>query len=335
MAEFHWARIPFKVAEYSDWQLDIQFGESDRQASDDNSDNSESEDASYMVHRCMLKPRSEYFKSIFFQSSALSGLSERRSVIEFPSDAPFSFHNFEQLLDYFYSNPQTIETEEWKSSDGIALLYLADYFGAPKLHQAALEFCEQIVELEGGEVIARLYEVAERLSIETLLDQIASKCHCDTGCYFQTIWDSIQTPEMKSKLLHHIYTIRKDSVDSYKMRWHEKITYAMKSDPEVIDEDFFLELIEEGEREVMMGEEAIGYLKHERWLGLDKPESEKLTQVQRLCMDHLYDLRHGYWEVRDAFTPKDLLSGLRQLKPAILDTLLLSAMERNSYDGSH
>jgi hypothetical protein len=321
-----WARIPFESAASSDWQIDVKFKtknnlEPDRKDSDDN------DATSYLVHECILGPKSEYFSSIFRANSFFPKCHQsRRSIFEFPADAPVTHHDFEYLLNFLYFG--LAQTGEWSQDIVLAMLYWADYFGIESLRRHALIFCSRIAWSYDGKFIAKLYKLAEALSMKELQDHIASNCYWYPCIHFNHVWYFMRTPDLKRKLLYRMQRVRKN-VEVRTPKWHQFVTHAIQSNPEIIDRDTFSLLTNKKTMRrsesvyPIFGADALAYLKHEHRLGLDERERCMLTYLQRLCTESLRDMLRGQWQPCFELEPQEVLEELSKLKPAIIDLLLL------------
>ena len=348
----HWARMPDQETEYSDWQIDVKCfwtpdkpkegangnckdGKENVNAYDTNRDG-RFVTASYLVHRYRIGCQSEYFDSIFRDNSDIfSERHERRSVIEFPADAPVNLHYgfFEHLLSYFYCDDARRKASTLNEDVDLPMLYLADYFGVKKLRKKALNAIRSKLQRKHSvpmEWVAKLYRLAEALSIEEFQDSIAIMCHNDTSC-FRGVWGLLQTSDLKHKLLYRICCLRKKIPDKG-TTWSPSATYVIRSNPEIVDKDLFSKLTDKDIlRPIDLSlDDAIEYLKHEYRLGLDERNVDRLTCLQQRCTDVLYDRKSGNWEVSPSFTPDRILNSLLKLKSAIIQSLLLRAIERNN-----
>lgn len=350
-----WARIPDQETEYSDWQIDVTcfwtpVKPRDRKDSDDDNNGNCKDDiengngnnresrfvrSSYLVHRYRIGSQSEYFHSIFRDNDIFSERHERRSVIEFPADAPVNLHYgfFEHLLSYFYCDDARRKASTLNEDVDLPMLYLADYFGVTNLRKKALKAIRSKLEPKHSapmEWVAKLYRLAEALSIEEFQDSIAMICHDDSSC-FRGVWELLQTSDLKRKLLYHISRLRTKMPDKG-TTWSPSVTYVIRSNPEIVDKDLFSELTD---KDILRPidltlDDAIEYLKHEHRLGLDEREVDRLTCLQQRCTDVLYDRKSGNWEVSPSFTPDRILDSLLKLKPVIMKSLVLRAIERNN-----
>jgi hypothetical protein len=174
--------------------------------------------------------------------------------------------------------------------------------------------------------LAKLYSLADKLSIEEFQVTIAKTCH-DHHAVFGCVWKAMQTSDVKRKLLYRMCTFRKKSPEKNE-KWHQCVTLIFQSNPEIIDDDLFSELTN---KEVLGGlngfDESIKYLQHEHRLRLDESELDKLTCLQQKCIDSVYDSKNRRWKFWNS-TPNEIMKILRQLKPAITESLLLRTMEQ-------
>lgn len=328
-----WARLPHEETKYSDWQIDVRF------ISNESFD--EDETISYLVHRYAIGPQSTYFNVAFDDNNGFSESRERRSTIQFPADREITRDHFEGLLDFVYDN-NTIKRLELDPDKALAMLYLADYFGIETAREQVQAFLRSELNSPtcSGLFLAKLYGLAEllsmeelqdaiantkfrqRLSIKELHDAITNDIRLDTmPLFFPSFWSGLQKPELKHECLHRMCRIRKKRCDKT-TSWSALISCAIIDSPQVVDKDLFSKLTE---KEIMPYVEtlhaALIILKHEKFLGLDRRDWDWLTCLQQRCIKAIYN---EMWEKQSIqlwrlvySTPEEVLNDLRGLKPSV------------------
>ena len=333
----HWARLPDGDTEYSDWQIDVKFIKNTTQARDDgyafcdeHDDDHDDHDVvfSYLVHRYTVGPQCKYFAAVFRDSNGFSESQKKRSIIEFPVDESGVNHQyFEDFLDFLY-DARSEKYLEFEPNKGLAMLYFADYFGIETVREQALEFLlHKIVSVDFSEMkwLAKLYMLAESLSIEELQDAIAKKA-CNRLVLFSAFLRGLYTQECQREFVLRICLEYKktDEMSHY-------LSSMIRACPDIFDNDLFSELTEkENMPKIDSQHVSLDLLQHEQLLGLDEKESDELTCLQRRCIDQLYDRKEGVWRFVLLSSPKRTLARLRGLKPAVIESLLLRTLECNN-----
>ncbi len=329
-----WARLPEGETKYSDWQIDVRFISGD--------DFDKDETISYLVHRYAIGPQSTYFNVAFDDNNGFSESRVRRSTIQLPADRDITRTHFEYFLDFMYDS-STIKKLELDPDKALAMLYLADYFGVQTAREQVQKFLQSELNSPtcSGLFLAKLYSLAEflsleelqdaiantkfrqRLSIKVLYDAITNDIRLDTmPLFFPSFWSGLKKPELKHECLHRMCRVRKKRRDKTSS-WSALISCAIIDSPQVVDKDLFSELTE---KEIMPYVEtlhaALIILKHEKLLGLDRRDWDWLTCLQQRCTKAIYD---ELWERQSIqlwrlvyATPEEILDDLRRLKPSVV-----------------
>jgi hypothetical protein len=337
----HWARLPHDDTHYSDWQIDVRFvhgnssdddyniNSSSNTSSSDDDNHGDEEVVSYRVHRYIMGLQSQYFNIVFRHDHAFSESHERRSAIEFPAHTGITRQHFEDFLDFLYDT-RTNKKLELDSDKGLAMLYLADYFGLEKIREQALEFLRsQLTSRTCSEAwLAKLYLLAEFLSIEELQDAIARIRSSFSMLYFPSYewWSRLQRPELQREFLCRMCTERQKANDTTNP-WSSIIAGAISAAPDSVDRDLFVKLTNKETMPVIETlHTSVILLQHECRLRLDDWESNELTCLQQRCTSVIHrelyggDERIKLWRFVFA-TPEDVRTVLRGLKPSILRTI--------------
>ena len=285
-----WVRLPSKETKLSHWhwQIDVKF-------------HGCLDVTSYLVHQHIVGFQSKYFKSVFL------GEKVESTAVDLPTTIQQS--HFEVFLDYLYS-PRKYESYQWGYSTLLSILYMSDFFGVDPLLEKAIEQAQEKLQEDSVLVnwvwYGELYSFAVRSSVDKLKVEVERVCYRANRLDFRRIWQRISTPELKRTLFQGL--LRMMEVNRCERSKHI-IRFVFETDPAIINVPLFYGLFggsKTGTPFQLNEDDALMYLKHEQFLGLDAPETDALTPLQEECVRTL-----------SRCVDSAILDALTKLKPGI------------------
>ena len=323
-AKLRWLKSP-EEGNFSDWKLDVKQTTYDEDPIMDGSIQVTTDTiiTSYLVHRCVVVLKSEYFNRLFLETH------EKGYTIELP--APITLDHFETLLDYFYWGGI-----ELNFSNAIPIFYLSNHLQMQQLSDHAMDHISKRIGKCTGEKLFACNETASKLQIEKLKNAIAHVCAQRPDLMGE---GTRLTKTPNNEFWYDVWEARNHYKDQlageFSKQWSENLAnYMDQHHGSIVDHKKFYSLTNTNSLPNISPVAAISLMEQEQKIcPKDARDVDDLTCLQRRSIDSLYDKKTGLWNIsnKNPELRQMLRRRLKSLPSAVLCSLLEQTME---YEGS-
>ncbi|OEU11909.1 hypothetical protein FRACYDRAFT_245032 [Fragilariopsis cylindrus CCMP1102] len=283
----YWSKHPEDEARYTDWKLIVYYKHFARgDTNDDEEPNNKDDDqknskAVYSVHRNMLGTKCDYFDRMFQSNFSESKSGETK--LDLPDcDAVVTLQDFENLLDWFYTEDQI----EFDPANVVGMLYLSDYFCIESLKVQAQTYTQKHLHsmsshYEHGpdtKILVVYYRNAKMTNNEYLQNLVAHVCclNPETMCMDSELTTNLQDIDLWISIFraipyleetHDMTTAQNDAI------WSVHFAHFCDQYPHQVDTTNFRILTSKESLPKISEDAAVRLLEHEQRLGLANPSA--------------------------------------------------------------